>query len=1035
MQRWLGRLFPQVRSPEWPRFQFFLALSLLLTLAQTIGLVLSESLLLARYGPGSLPLSFLLAALATMLGSLVYALGVERAKNDLYFIRLLAWLSLGMALTWYGVRLDARGVLFALMCVYFVSQCIVQNHFWTFTGDFFDTLAAKRVFPLFVVGSSLGGVLGASLLGFTGQWMAPEQQLLLWPACLLLAAGLIRLYRRPLRRWGPLELEEADETSLSEMRNAANYLRQSSLGRQLVGSCACMILAAFIGQYLYSGIILQNYPDPQRLAGFLSLLLTVTNTLEILVEGVITPYLIRTMGVANANQVHSGLTCASFLALTLHPSLLTAVCLRTTRESLENAIASPVRSLVYNALPARSRGRVRAFLEGVVTYAAMAVAGVILGLVGDGTQAPDWMFWLGEILALLYALSNFRVRHSYLQTLITEVEAGRLDLSELGGGFTMTEVGSLLQLWKELTAEAGSLPDPALTRLAQALGQHQIWVPLTMVAGDPQAPSWLRRTCLLALAQPNWPRDWRLLQECATRSETQVRLAALQAVGEVKAGLAPSWLLSSLGDPQPEIRALASALLLQLPAGNERSQAEACLLELLQSEQPSGMIEALRRTPAFLSAEVLKRCTHSAPSVASAALYRLADFGQPDPAWLEAALQALQRPEVEVRRAALRLLERHPSLIPADPEVWDRLAQRLQEPGKATRDRAVELLALCPLDLGPLLRPYLHSPSWVTARAAVQVLGQTGSHRELLQGYLREQVRRLWLFTLALRADLPGAPLAGEYFRLCLQNARDRSRKLVFDILASLETPRVIRSVEKVLRFSNLRARADALEVLSNLGDREAAQLLVLLLESGSLEEKLRSLPSGLLREAEWSHFGGAAEVQEDPALARAARWLRGEEPLVEREEETVERLVILRKVPLFAQMNLDQLIAIDQRLEEAQYLPGEVVFEEGQLGAELYILLDGAVKIVKALGSEQELLLTRLEAVNYFGEMAILDDEPRSASVVVERNSRLLVLKGEQLKDLVEQMPEMAFEIIKVLTARIRQADERLNQMAKSKA
>ena len=86
MIKWL---FPQVRAPEMARFAFFLLLSLLLNLAQTVGLVLSESLLLAHHGPAALPLSFIIAALTTVLGSLLYALGVHRAKNDRYFIRLL----------------------------------------------------------------------------------------------------------------------------------------------------------------------------------------------------------------------------------------------------------------------------------------------------------------------------------------------------------------------------------------------------------------------------------------------------------------------------------------------------------------------------------------------------------------------------------------------------------------------------------------------------------------------------------------------------------------------------------------------------------------------------------------------------------------------------------------------------------------------------------------------------------------------------------------------------------------------------------
>jgi hypothetical protein len=1038
MIRWL---FPQVRAPEMARFGFFLVLSLLFNLAQTVGLVISESLLLAKHGPAALPLSFIIAAVTTVLGSLLYALGVHRAKNDRYFIRLLGGLAALVVLAWAGLTREVPGLYFALVSLYYLSQCILTNHYWTFTGDFFDTLASKRLFPLFVVGASLGGMLGAFLVSALGPYVRSEEQLLLWPAFLILAMVQLRLSRRMLRRWGPLELEEADETSISEMRNAANYLRQSRLGQQLVVSCACMILAAFLGQYLYSSIILASYPDSEQLAAFLGRLLAITNAMEIVVEVAVTPWLIRTLGVANANQVHSAATCLSFLAICLTPNLVTAVVLRATRESLENAVASPIRGLVYNALPARSRGRVRAFLEGLVTYAAMALAGLILWAVGSGAKPAPWMYGLGFTAAALYFAANWAVRTSYLRTMIDEVQAGRLDLEELSGGFAASELQRLTNLWQDLCREASDSPDPAILRLAQTLASRQAWAPLSQVASsDRNVPVWLRRTCLQALAQPGWPRDWRLLQECAGSPEAEIRLAALRAAGELKAGLVPAWLFACLQDPHSEVRALAASLLIGLPKGKEASEASHCLLEMLADGDPPTVVSALRYTPLSLSSELMARCAHPSSRVARAALLRLADFHGEDQGrrrhWVQAAVEALDRREAPVRRAALQLLQSHQELIPSELEVWQRISRHLEEPSKATRDRCVAVLSNCPLELGPILDRYLDSASGSTARAAVACLSQSGRRdsRDRLTRMLRAQVQQLWVCTL-LRLPHGAHQVQVDYLQLCLDNATGRSRKLVFDILAGIETPKVIRSVEKVLRFTNLRARADALEVLSNLGDREASQLLVLLLESGELRDKLGDLPASLVRAAEWESFCSSQWLACDPWLSQAVDWLRGEKSWDDAEEEKVERLLVLRKVPLFAQMNLEQLVAIDQRLEEVEYLSGEVVFEEGQLGAELYILLDGSVKIVKARGSGQELLLTRLEGVNYFGEMAILDDEPRSASVVVERNSRLLVLKGEQLKDLVEQMPEMAFEIIKVLTARIRQADDRLNQMVKSKS
>jgi hypothetical protein len=999
-------LFPQVRSPEVGRFVFFLCLSLLINLAQTIGLVISESMLLVHYGPASLPMSFLIAAVATVVGSLIYALGVHRAKNDRYFLRLLVGLAFLIVLTWGGLQYQLPGVYFVPVSLYFLSQCILTNHYWTFTGDFFDTLTAKRLFPLFVVGSSLGGMLGALLLSAVNPWLAVEQQMLLWPLFLCAAVLLIRMKRRSLRRWGPLELEEADETSISEMRNAALYLRQSSLGRQLVVSCACMVLAGFLGQYLYSSIILHNYPDSAQLAAFLSRLLALTNGLEIVVEMGLTPWLIRHLGVANANQVHSALTCGSFLALCLAPGLATAVALRCTRESLENAVASPIRSLVYNALPARSRGRVRAFLEGLVTYTAMALAGLILWLVGSEAEPQRWMFLLGLTTAVLYFSANWAVRSSYLRTMIDEVQAGRLDLDELSGGFAAAEVQRLTQLWSDLCREASDAADPSILRLAQTLGSRQSWAPLTASAGQPDAPTWLRRACLQALAQPGWNRDWRLLQDCATHPQAEVRLAALRAVGDLKPGLVPGWLVRCMQDSQADVRALACSLLLSLPRGEEAKEASACLMSMLSHSEPAVVVAALGCTPLPLSHELLQRCSDSTARVAQAALLRLADFHGEEPGrrllWVEAALSALDRPEATVRRAAMQLLHSHQDLLSAEAGVWQHISGHLEESSKPARDLAISLMSACPLDLGPLLKRHLESAYGLAARAAVLCLSQSPRResRDCLNQVLRNQVQQLWVCTL-LQPPVVERHTLLEYLHLCLDNARERSRKLIFDILAGLETPKVIRSVEKVLRFTNLRARADALEVLSNLGDREASQLLVLLLESGELRDKMSSLPQSLVRMAEWESFCASNWLAHDPWLRQAVGWMREETEWQSAQEETVERLLVLRKVPLFAQMNLEQLVAIDQRLEEVEYLSGEVVFEEGQLGAELYILLEGTVRIVKAMGTTQELVLTRLEGVNYFGEMAILDDEPRSASVVVERNSRLLVLKGEQLKDL----------------------------------
>ena len=142
-----------------------------------------------------------------------------------------------------------------------------------------------------------------------------------------------------------------------------------------------------------------------------------------------------------------------------------------------------------------------------------------------------------------------------------------------------------------------------------------------------------------------------------------------------------------------------------------------------------------------------------------------------------------------------------------------------------------------------------------------------------------------------------------------------------------------------------------------------------------------------------------------------------------------MEGLLAMRRVPLFAHLSLEQLEAIGKFMTEAQYLAGEVVVREGDPGDELYVMLEGEARAVKHYGSPQEIALTTMspDGVGYFGEIAIFDRAPRSATVVVTQDARLLALEGGRFMDLILQSPEISLEIFKVLTQRLRSAEERL--------
>jgi CRP-like cAMP-binding protein len=127
--------------------------------------------------------------------------------------------------------------------------------------------------------------------------------------------------------------------------------------------------------------------------------------------------------------------------------------------------------------------------------------------------------------------------------------------------------------------------------------------------------------------------------------------------------------------------------------------------------------------------------------------------------------------------------------------------------------------------------------------------------------------------------------------------------------------------------------------------------------------------------------------------------------------------------------MSLEQLEAIDALLREVHYVEGETICREGDPGDELLVILEGEVGFSRRAAQGGELHLSTFGAGSWFGEMAVLSDEPRSATARASKPSRILSLRGDRLKELVLEMPELAFEILRELAARLRAADRRLEE------
>jgi len=112
-----------------------------------------------------------------------------------------------------------------------------------------------------------------------------------------------------------------------------------------------------------------------------------------------------------------------------------------------------------------------------------------------------------------------------------------------------------------------------------------------------------------------------------------------------------------------------------------------------------------------------------------------------------------------------------------------------------------------------------------------------------------------------------------------------------------------------------------------------------------------------------------------------------------------------------------------------ATYASGDVIFREGDLGTEMYIIQEGEVHIIKHINGESH-LLSKLERGDFFGEMAVLESVPRTADAVAASDVRAVVINGARFDEMLRKNPEVAVRIIRKYSKRLREANALLERL-----
>ena len=145
---------------------------------------------------------------------------------------------------------------------------------------------------------------------------------------------------------------------------------------------------------------------------------------------------------------------------------------------------------------------------------------------------------------------------------------------------------------------------------------------------------------------------------------------------------------------------------------------------------------------------------------------------------------------------------------------------------------------------------------------------------------------------------------------------------------------------------------------------------------------------------------------------------------------KSIDKLAVLRNDPLFGQLGADALTRLASYAHTRSVSPGTRIFEKGDPGTSLFAVLRGTVKISNQSADGKDAVLNMIPAGGIFGEIALLDGQPRTADAFAVSECELMQIDRRDFVPLVTQNPEIALKLIEILCGRIRRTSEQVEDM-----
>lgn len=943
----------------------------------------ADALFFLRYGVEQLPLVILLSGLAVMGALIVHVAGLGRIGARVWLPTITAICGVWAVAEWAFSSLD-RPVVYPV--IWISTQVLIMVTFtvmWNAAGVATTTRQAKRLYPIFASAGVAGAIVGNLMTGPLAALIG-TQTLLAVQGVALLGSALM------LRGVSHLFVDDTSELGHSFRADLAETIGTIGSSRLLrLAALVTFALSAlfFLVVFPFNEAVAGSLESEAEVAGFLGLFASLATGATFLVSLLVTNRLFARFGIVVSLMLVPIVYLGGFGLWAVSFTLATAALVRGLQWVVVNAIGGSATTALFNVVTGRRRGQVLALMTAIPGQLGVATGGAILlfsSTLGDLGQLVIGL--LGAMGALVGVVV---MRSAYVEALVSAIRRG------LVGVFDSTHEGLI-------TPFDGDSVQILLDDLSSPRPEERL-------------------IAVSALSRLGSRVPGGLIEPLMGDEDPRVRSAAFDALCTIEPDRIVDHVSDGLADRSPDIRKRAVGFIPLMGDNQPRSVTHA----LLADPDPS-----VRTASAILVGG----------SEGSAVIDALLESGQPTV--LRAVLD-------ELTSSRSSLADPRPFLNNDDPDVRlaavlaspfadvnpNELSRGLDDRSLRVRQATADVLA----DSGPgreLLIEALESGSVSSTEVALRALTPIDRFTLSFLGWAGREAARASMLAVMRLGIISGPPSPStEFLAGVLSRRSKRLSEWVLLAMTTTDNTAVMSIVARGVASDDPETRDQAVEAVEVVGDRSVTVVLTTLLDAElddqniTQEEALRQLSGDFdpwLRVLAWHCIGDEAEVeaisrQDLLDTTREGVASSGEMPADSIDTiSLVDRLVALHRVPMFSELDPEDLQQIAIIADEIRYSPDELVYRAGDQGTEMMVIVDGEA-VVSLTQREDRREVARYTEGEHVGELALLQGAVRSADVHAGADGLHGLTVGKiDLISILQERPLVALAMLSTLAERL---------------